>query len=834
MAFVYPSNIESKLGFDTIRTYLADRCQSLMGVKEVEAMRFSSDRSNVAEQLNQTFEMKQMMERGEDLPDAALNELDKWLPSLQVEGSYASSEEFYRLRNSLQSFENVRNHFNRREGRDEDSKLIYPTLAALFSGLETFPELIKAIDRVVDKTGGVKDSASPELADVRSRLSGMQGTIARAIQRVFASALKEGLVDKDAAPTFRDGRMVIPVPAANKRGVRGIVHDESATGKTVFIEPTETVELSNRIRELELEEQRIIVRILTLLTDDVRPFISSILESNLLLGTMDFIMAKARFAIEIGGDLPTLAKRPEIDWYGAVHPVLLVNLRSQGREIVPLNIRLDGKKRILLISGPNAGGKSVALKTVGIVQYMCQCGMLPTLYSNSHVGIFNKIFIDIGDEQSIENDLSTYSSHLKNMRHFLLHADKNSLILIDEIGSGTEPNIGSALAKAILVDLAKSRCFGVVTTHYHNLKRFAEEDESFVNGAMLYDRQKLQPTFQLSIGNAGSSFALEIAGKIGLPRTVIERAKEDVGEEYVESDRFLMEIARDRKYWQSKRASIKERESRLEALEEKYDRLIAEINQKRKEIIREAQEDARQLLSGANRKIENTISEIRQAEAEKERTKQLRKELEEFKDEVEKADTKKAALKIPSKIPNREKGRNKHERKAENKKIAPESIAVKKELEVGDYVKMSGSNTVGQILSISGKEAEVAFGNLRTMVKLAKLTSTQKPNGGGGGLSSGYTLLNSSGSDASRQRQLNFKDELDIRGMRADEALDKVTHFIDDALQFGIRKVRILHGTGAGILRQLVRQQLSATPGVTHFEDEDVRLGGTGITVVSL
>lgn len=830
MAFVYPSNIETKIGFDKVRRLLIDLCHSPMGIKEVEAMTFMTSFTSVREHLQQTFEMRRMYESGEDHPDVSFNELEKWLPQLRVEGSYASPEEISSLRNSMRSFESVRTYFTRKETKDDSGAYLYPFLASLFTNLDTFPDLIGSIDRIIDKSGLVKDSASPELAEVRRSLASLQGSIARSIQRIFSKAVKEGIIDKDSAPTIRDGRMVIPVAAARKRSINGIVHDESATGKTVFIEPAETVELSNRIRELELEENRIIVKILIALADEIRPLIDEILDSNRLLGKLDFIMAKARFSMETGGEMPHLAKRPEIEWYGARHPGLLLSLKNQGRPVVPLNIQLDGKRRILVISGPNAGGKSVALKTVGIVQYMCQCGLLPTLYSNSHVGIFERIFIDIGDEQSIENDLSTYSSHLKNMRYFLLHSNNRTLILIDEIGSGTEPNIGSSLARSILAELAKSRCFGVVTTHYHNLKKFAEEDEGFVNGAMLYDRQKLQPTFQLSIGNAGSSFALEIAGKIGLPRNVIEAAKKEVGEEYVESDRFLMEIARDRKYWQSKRASIKERESRLDVLETKYERLLSELNQRRKEIIREAQQEARELLSGANRKIENTIAEIRNIEAEKERTKEIRKELEEFKAEVESADKDTVTVKA-KKLPPRKKKEKKNASPAVQPKPITASIDRNKPLEPGDYVRMEGYSTPGKIISISGKEAEVAFGQLRTTVKLSRLTITGKPSQN---IKSGYNLLNSGSNEASRERQLNFRDEIDVRGMRAEEALDKVIHFLDDALQFGIGKVRILHGTGAGILRQLIRQQLSAIPGVTRYEDEDVRMGGAGITVVTL
>lgn len=831
MAYLYPRNIEQKIGFDSIREYLESLCHSQLGIGEISRMDFSSDRMFVIEQLHQTHEMKILLESADEVPEVSFNVLGDWFVHLKTPGTYASAPQFKTLLKTLISFNNVKFFFTKRESRDEGSQLLYPYLAGLFDNLNLFPELIHEIERIIDKDSRVKDSASPELAEVRQKLVSMQGLISRTIQRIYAKAVKDGVADKDTAPIFRDGRLLIPVSAANKRSIKGIVQDESASGKTVFIEPVETVEIGNRIKELELEENRIIIKILTALSDEVRPFVQEILESNRLLGLLDFIMAKARFAIDVNGNLPFIEKKTELEWYGAVHPVLFLKLRSQQREVVPLNIHLDSRNRILLISGPNAGGKSVALKTVGIIQYMMQCGLLPTLHDNSHLGIFNKIFIDIGDEQSIEDDLSTYSSHLKNMRQFLLRADGKSLVLIDEIGSGTEPNIGSSIAKAILTELYKSKCYGVITTHYHNLKRFAEETDGFVNGAMLYDRQKLQPTFQLSIGSAGSSFALEIAGKIGLPKTVIEAAKKDVGEEYVESDRFMMEIARDRKYWQGKRASIKEREARLEQLEEKYHSLISEIKEKRKSLIREAQEEASNLISSANQKIEKTISDIRQIEAEKTKTKELRKELVEFKQELTEKEKSAIELKLSQKLPKQRIKKSKSVSQSPIQDKQPAEALRKGELQVGDYVKMGGSNSVGRILSISGKECEVAFGNLRTVTKLSKLTMAAKPKES---VTNGVTILNGASNDASRLRQLEFRDELDIRGLRADEALDRVIHFIDDAIQFNIGKVRILHGTGGGILRQLVRQQLGATSGVVKFEDEDVRLGGAGITVVTL
>lgn len=831
MPLTYPHSIEAKLGFDTIRTFLIETCASAMGRRQVDKMKFSSNFQTVEELLLQTMEMKEAIEKCDNLPDVSFNELESWLPTIRVEGSYSSPENFYSLLKSLSSFEKVRAYFCKVQNKEEKSAVAFPALSRLFDPMGSYPDLVRSIEKIIDKNGMVKDSASPELADVRQRLASMHGSIARTIQRVMAKAIGAGIAEQDTTPTMRNGRMVIPIPAPNKRSLSGIVHDESASGKTVFIEPAETVELSNRIRELELEEQRIIVKILIELSTEIRPFIDDILNDNILLGHLDFINAKARFAIEIGGEMPHISRHTEIDWYGAIHPGLFLSLKKQGKHVVPLDIHLDQRKRFLLISGPNAGGKSVALKTVGIVQYMLQCGMLPTLYSNSHVGLFNKLFIDIGDEQSIENDLSTYSSHLRNMRYFLLHADKKTLILIDEIGSGTEPTIGASLAQAILSELARSRCFGIVTTHYHSLKRFAEEETVFVNGAMLYDRQKLQPTFKLSIGNAGSSFALEIATKTGLPKSVIDAAKQGVGEDYVESDRFLIEIARDRKYWQTKRQNIKEREARLEQLEEKYDRLIADINSQRKQLLKEAQNEARELLQGANKKIENTIAEIRKAEAEKEKTKQLRQELNEFRESIVTADVKAPVLKKKFKSRNNKIDRQKNEKQVNQATTENSSATSSKPLEDGSYVKMEGSSSIGRILSISGNEAEVAFGQLRTMVKLNRLqpASAPKPSSSGS-----YKVVNGLSSDADRQRQLEFRDEIDIRGMRADEALDRVIRFIDDAVQFNVGKVRILHGTGSGILRQLVRQQLSATPGVSSYKDEDVRMGGTGITVVDL
>ena len=612
---------------------------------------------------------------------------------------------------------------------------------------------------------------------------------------------------------------------AKKRKIKGIVHDESATGKTVFIEPAEVVEAGNRLRELEMDERREETRILIEIADAIRPDIDAIASSCLLLGRLDFIIAKARFAIDTDARMPHLSEAPELEWYHAVHPGLLLSLRAAGKEVVPLNILLNKENRILIISGPNAGGKSVTLKTVAIVQYMMQCGMMPTLYENSHMGLFRNLMIDIGDEQSIENELSTYSSHLSNMRSFLQNADSRTLFLADEMGSGTEPQIGGAMAQAILDTLGRSGAYGVVTTHYQNLKTFADNTDGFINGAMLYDRQHLQPMYRLEIGNPGSSFALDIAYKMGLPRDVIDKAKEIVGSDYINLDKYLSEIQRDRRYWANKRQNIREKEARIDAIIDKYEAQTGNIKEQRKAIIDEARREAREIVEGLNARIERTILEIRNSQAEKEKTKKLRADLREYAESAVNGD------------PAKDDGANKLKplKRKKEKKPKPASasapVVPPKELQAGDYVTLEGNPTVGQILSICGKKAEVAFGALRTFVELKRLKPGRKPKQNALTGSSGISVTTSGDS---RERQLNFKREIDVRGMRADAALQAVMYFLDDAIQFSADRVRILHGTGHGILKTLIRQQLQANTAVESFADEDIRFGGAGITVVNL
>ena len=819
---IFPRDFESKIGFAPLRQILIEKCETRLGKETAAAMGFVSSFEEIRRRLMCVSEMVALFSSSSEMPEERVHDVVPWLTEIKAAGSFMSADRLQKLASTLQTMAAVGSFFAK---KDDSGKSRFPYLSDEFAMLPVFPEIVKEIDRCIGRFGEVKDNASPGLLEVRRAMSAAQGSMQRAMRRVLDRAMAEGIVDKDTSPSLRDGRMVIPVSSAMKRSISGIVHDQSATGKTVFIEPAEVVEAGNRLRELEMDERREIAIILTAISDMVRPYIDEITEACKVLARLDFIKAKARFAQDTGGEMPSIEKRPEIEWYHAIHPGLLLNLRAHGRTAVPLDITLSEEKRILIISGPNAGGKSVCLKTVAVVQYMMQCGMLPTLYSNSHMGIFNGIFIDIGDEQSIENDLSTYSSHLANMKYFLLHADRKTLVLADEMGSGTEPQIGGALAQSILTDLGKSGCMGVVTTHYQNLKTFAESEPGFVNGAMLYDRQHLRPTFQLSIGNPGSSFALEIARNTGLPSDVIERAKEIVGSEYVNIDKYLLDIQRDRRYWTNKRLSIKEKEHKLDKLLETYEDSSSDLKAQRAAIIRAAKEEAKEILAGANAQIERSIHEIRKADAEKERTKQIRKELEEYRQSLENDDKDS----VPEVLkPLKHKSR-KTDAERKDKKTPVEQT--RKSLQVGDYVRMSDGGVVGKILSISGKKAEVAFGALRTIVELSKLKGAQKPKQTA---ATSVLTVSSSTSNESRERQLNFKNEIDVRGMRADEALQAVTYFLDDAVQFNASRLRILHGTGHGILKTLIRQQLKANPNVADFRDEDVRFGGAGITVVDL
>ncbi len=820
---IYPSDFESKIGFLQVRNLISDKCISSMGKEEVRNMQFTSDHDVIVSRLLCVNEMMTILKHDLPLPLNNIHDIVPFINEIKVDGSFVTSHKLYKIMTTMQMMSDLSLFFKNQKD-DENNNAHFPNLDKEFGSLELFPELIQTIDRAVNKFGEIKDTASNRLYEIRQQIRTAAGSVQKTIKRIIEKAVSQGIIDKDTTASIRDGRMVIPLPNSNKRSISGIIHDESATGKTVYLEPTEVVEASNRVRELEIEENREIISILREIANIIRPYSENIIESTLILGKIDFIRAKALFAIDLDAQLPSISKYPEIQWFHAIHPILELSLRSQGRKVVPLNISLNEDQRIIIISGPNAGGKSICLKTAAIVQYMFQCGVMPTVYSNSHMGVFKNMFIDIGDEQSLENDLSTYSSHLRNMKFFVTHADKKTIILADEMGTGTEPQIGGALAQAILNTLGKEKCFGIVTTHYQNLKKFAEETEGFVNAAMLYDRQHLQPSFELSIGNAGSSFALDIASKIGLPKAVIDDAKKIVGSEYINIDKYLSEISRDRRYWSNKRLNIKEKELKLDKLLSKYEETAGDLNAKRKSILNDAKREAQEILDNVNSRIERTILEIRKVEAEKNATKQLRKNIEDLKKEVSLKGNN-PSENTPVIIP------LKHH-KTRNKQETRQNPSDQHVLQIGDYVKLKdGSSTPGKILSINGKKAEVAFGLLRTSVTTDKLELSAKPKQTGLNLQNSVSI---STDNESRKRQLNFKNEIDVRGMRADEAIQSVTYFLDDAIQFNISRVRILHGTGHGILKTLIREQLQSNTAVRSFGDEDIRFGGAGITVVDL
>ena len=840
---IYPKTFESKIGFNDIRALLRERCLSPLGTELVDKMSASADAAVVNEWLAQVREFRRLQDEADDFPMQYFFDVRQAVSRLRLEGTHLDEGELFDLRRSLGTICGIVDYLNRQDDGEESHP--YPALHRLTEGVMTFPQLVTAIDRILDKFGKIKDSASPELADIRRELARTEGGISRTLYGILRTAQSEGLVDKDVTPAIRDGRLVIPVTQGLKRRIRGIVHDESASGKTVFIEPAEVVEANNRIRELEADERREIIRILTEFSKTVRPHVKPILESYVFLAAIDLIHAKAQLARLIKGIEPDVKPYPHIDWIRAAHPILQLSLEKQGKGVVPLDIMLTREKRILIISGPNAGGKSVCLKTVGLLQYMLQCGLSVPVGERSRMGVFSNIFIDIGDEQSIENDLSTYSSHLTNMKQMMRHADGATLLLIDEFGTGTEPQIGGAIAEAVLAQFCAKGAYGVITTHYQNLKHFADSHEGVVNGAMLYDRQQMAPLFQLSIGQPGSSFAIEIARKIGLPEEVIRHASEIVGSDYIQSDKYLQDIVRDKRYWENKRQTVHQREKALEQAIARYENDVKEIEQSRKDILKKAKEQAEELLRDSNRMIEKTIKDIRESQAEKAETKRIREELEAFKAEVR--DTDAAAndemiARKMRKIQERKARREKRKKekadeklKMNNEQSANETnsslFTLNSSLSIGDTVRIKGLTTVGKIESIDGKMATVIFGDMRTKMRLERLERAETPKREE---PKAVVAVSRDTREAIDKRKLNFKQDIDVRGMRGDEAITAVTYFIDDAVLVGMSRVRILHGTGSGILRQLIRQYLATVPAVTSYRDEHVQFGGAGITVVDL
>ena len=793
---LYPDNIESKIGFDSVRALIMEQCLSPLGKEEIEAMGFSSDFDTIVERIALVDEaMSLYRESGEKLPIGSLADIRGAMGATQAEGTFLELRDVADLRLDLSTLRTLVSFL-----RKQDAER-FPSLAAMAEPVEFFPDVEARIDSLIDKYGEVKDNASPELANIRRQMAKAQGSVSRTMQAILKQAQADGIVDKDAAPSVRDGRLVIPVAAMNKRRISGIVHDESATGKTAFIEPAALVEINNRLRELESAERREIVRILTEFTAEVRPYYPAILDSLAFLSKADALRAKTEFSLRINALRPHLVSECEIEWYDARHPLLQLSLERQGKQIEPLSIRLNSRQRILLISGPNAGGKSVCLKTVGLLQYMLQCGLPIPVSGRTTAGVFSSIFIDIGDEQSIENDLSTYSSHLLNMKVCIKNSDAHSLLLIDEFGTGTEPQLGGAIAQAVLDCLNRNGVYGVITTHYTNLKHYATETEGIVNGAMLYDRHRMQPLFRLSIGHAGSSFAIEIARKIGLPEEVIKAASDMVGTEVVDFDKHLQDVARDKRYWESKRQQIREKDKHLQQLIDKYEQRMAEADRKEKQLIKEARQKASDIISSANAEVEKTIRTIKESKADKEKTKQVREQL----------------------------SRHNEMLVSDIRRVEATEGSRSAVLKTGDSVCLAGQSVAGKIVEIKGKTAVVVFGQLKSTVALGKLEKISEAQA-----RKLECQRQSSVVDGLRDRQLNFKQEIDVRGMRVDEALQAVMYYIDDAQMVGVSQVRILHGTGTGALRQAIRDYLHQSPAVASYRDEHVQFGGAGITVVEM
>ena len=827
---IYPSNYENKLGFDRIRSQVRDLCTTDGGRELLEQETFSTVSADIEHRLALCDELRRVLMLESGFPTGEFADLMPLTAKIRIQGTFLDTDELPVLRSGLVAVNEILNFFAAHDAG------AYPELKAFCRDINGFPAIAKHIDTLLDRFGNVKDSASPELYSIRRSIREREGQISKRLQAILSKAQQDGYADADAVVSIRDGRAVIPVPAVHKKRIDGFIHDESSTGKTFYIEPVEIVQINNELKELEYAERREIIKILTAFTEQIRPDLPGLEAAGQYLIAMDMIRAKARWAARNDCVRPILSHDGTLLLRSARHPLLAQTLKNEGREVVPLDLKLDAGRRMLVISGPNAGGKSVCLKTVGLLQYMLQCGFPVPALENSEFPVFRNILIDIGDQQSIDNDLSTYSSHLLGMKTMLEHADNSSLVMIDEFGSGTEPVIGGAIAEAILERLIENGAYGVITTHYSNIKYFASNHAGVENGAMMFDVQNIRPLFRLRTGEPGSSFAIEIARKIGLPHTIIESAERKAGSEHIDLERQLREIARDRRYWEQKRDRIRITDRKVDELEQTYARRLSEIKEERNRIISEAREEAKQLVSEANKRIENTIRSIKEAQAEKEMTRSFRRELDEFRERAiensrqSEEDTSRIDREM-AKIERRQQKRQ--ERKArsgevvETQQQTPEQV----ELRVGGKVRIKGQDGAGEIMELKGNKATIAFGQILTTVALDRIEAI-------------------SNSEYKRQtrpekartvvsvdiaaRRLNFKDNIDVRGMRASEALEAVESFIDDAIMVGVSEVRILHGKGTGALKEEIRRYLRGVHEVATAADDHADRGGAGITVVTL
>lgn len=811
---IYPSNFESKLGFDKIKILIQSECLCSLGIQHIEKIHFSIDFAEIKKQIESTDEFRTILNGSEQFPTDHYNDISTSLDTLHIEGTYLEEEVLLKLKSSLETVLACILFFNAGE-----EKIAYPHLKTLSDGIIVHKEIIKNISHIIDDKGIVKDNASPELANIRRELLGKQRKIESKINHLLKNIIKDGIVSADTSLVLRNGRSVIPVSATNKRKIRGFIHDESATGQTVYIEPAEIFDANNELRELEYAEKREIIKILLRLTDTFRPFLYDIKSCFYFLGVIDFIRAKAKFAISINATKPYLNKVKTIQLHEAIHPLLHLSLKAHNKKVIPLNLHLNAHERILVISGPNAGGKSVCLKTVGLLQYMFQCGLLIPAAENSEMGVFSDIFVDIGDEQSIENDLSTYSSHLRNMQVLLTQASDATLFLIDEFGTGTEPQIGGSIAESILKTLNEKLSFGVVTTHYANLKHFAEKNAGVINGAMLFDTTNMLSLFLLETGKPGSSFALEIAEQIGLPKSVINNAKKIAGIKNINFDQHLQDLEFDKIKLKKQLLEVEEKEHFLDKLIAEYNQLklrnaqVKEnIENSRNQIIEDAKIKANILIENTNKIIENSIRKIRDSKADKEIVASVREEIKQQSEKIKPLNLKKE--------------------KQEIKKNETPIQILNSPITIGDRVRIIGQTHIGEVLEIKENSAIVAFANLKSTVKTERLEKVSKSEIKEFKINSASKYQGFA--NELMQRKVNFNTQLDIRGLRSDEAYKEVLQYMDEAILLGFKEVQILHGKGWGALRKVVRDYLHSLDEVESADDAHIDFGGSGITVVIL
>ena len=817
----YPDNFENKIDFQGLINQLKQYCLGNTGKEKAENISFLNDYKEISRLINETEEFRQILLAGRQFPADHYHDLRETLKKTRVEGAYMEKNDLHILKKSLVTFKNIKNFFK----ADNPTDTIH--LRQIANNLAIYPLVSEKLEKIITDEGEIKDKASPELYRIRQDITQKNKALNGKIQHVLHKAQEQGFVKADAQLSFRDGKAVIPVDANNKRKIHGYIHDESATGKTVYIEPAAVVEINNAIRELYYAERREIIRILVAFADFLRPYADDLLNNYKILGTIDLIRAKAKLALQLDAIKPVIENKPLLNWIEARHPLMYLTFKNEGKDLVTQNLRLNDENRIMLLSGPNAGGKSVCLKTVGIIQYMFQCGMLVPMEPDSTMGIFENIYIHIGDEQSIENDLSTYSAYLKNMQYFLSHIHTKSMILIDEFGSGTEPVMGGAIAEALLTRFIQSGTFGVITTHYTSLKQYASSTEGIINGALLFDTKKLNPLYILETGKPGNSFAFEIAKNAGLPNDILEDAEQKTGKGHIEFDRQLQELQQDKYVLEEKRKTIEKAEKETLEMLKNYKEALEDIKKLRKEIMQKAHNEAQELLNESNKKIENTIRTIKETEAEKQKTKNAREQLKAYREKTVKKNLADKHIEKLASMAEKDSRKifktNPEETKANP---LPQKDSIIRE---GDNVKIKGSEVTGKVISIGNKKAKVRIGEMTSTQQINKLQKTNTPEAGHKTLtqkSNNKTLLG--------EKKTNFRPHADLRGYRADEALDVVKNLLDNAIVAGVNQVSILHGKGSGILRQMIRDYLKTEPAVVSFRDEHPDRGGSGITIAVL